>query len=250
MTLSTTIRYMTGAPFTIFDSSIDADRNGELDDPLPAGTYSGTAVNAMQDVEFDGKRNGAGGPDIFQVDVRAGWRRVRGRGLLEVFLDIFNITNRTNFENPVLANRDGPTSSTWGPPKYKPPPPLHPCTFAPRAPSPSLVATDCPGGRDRDNDEHPGREHREAWNGSAKRAGRMAHCRPRVRIEDPGGGEVERPPHRRHELQPHRSEVGSEATAIAIASPSRERDDQPLEALGRAGSSAGRTSHWVFAMAE
>ena len=74
---------------------------------MPAGTYSGTAVDALQDVEFDGKRNGARGPDIFQADVRAGWRhRMGGSRVLEVFLDIFNITNRANFENPVLANRD------------------------------------------------------------------------------------------------------------------------------------------------
>ena len=35
---------MSGAPFTIFDSSIDADQNGELVDPVPAGTYSGTGA--------------------------------------------------------------------------------------------------------------------------------------------------------------------------------------------------------------
>src|SRR5262249_34571556 len=65
--LSTTIRYMSGAPFTIYNSAIDVNRNGELDDPVPAGTYSGTAPNAMQGVEFDGKRNGARGPDYFQA---------------------------------------------------------------------------------------------------------------------------------------------------------------------------------------
>jgi hypothetical protein len=107
VTLSTTIRYMTGSPFTIYNSGVDVNRNGELEDPVPAGTYSGTAVDALQDVEFDGKRNGARGPDIFQADVRAGWRhRMGGSRVLEVFLDIFNITNRANFDNPVLANRD------------------------------------------------------------------------------------------------------------------------------------------------
>ncbi len=100
-TLSTTIRWMSGAPFTIFDSNIDADRNGELTDPLPAGTYSGTAVNAMTDVESKGGRNGAIGPDYFQVDVRAGWRARLGRErALDVFLDIFNLTDRVNWDNP------------------------------------------------------------------------------------------------------------------------------------------------------
>ena len=107
-TLSTTVRYMTGSPFTIFDSSIDADRNGELDDPLPAGTYSGTAPDSLQDVEYKGGRNGANGPDYFQADVRAGWRRpLGGSRMIEVFLDIYNITNRTNFENPTSTGVPG-----------------------------------------------------------------------------------------------------------------------------------------------
>ncbi len=113
-TVSTTIRYMTGAPFTIYNSAVDVNRNGELEDPVPAGTYSGTATDALQDVEFDGKRNGARGPDYFQADVRIGWRRqVHGTKTIEGFLDIFNITNRANFENPVNANRDMRTSSTF-----------------------------------------------------------------------------------------------------------------------------------------
>src|SRR5439155_23565458 len=48
--LSTTIRYMSGAPFTIYNSAVDVNRNGELNDPVPAGTYSGTATDAMQNV--------------------------------------------------------------------------------------------------------------------------------------------------------------------------------------------------------
>jgi Carboxypeptidase regulatory-like domain len=107
VTLSTTIRYMSGAPFTIYNSNVDVDRNGELEDPVPAGTYSGTAADSLTDVEFDGNRNGARGPDIFQADLRAGWRgRLGGSRVIEVFFDAFNITNRANFENPVLANRD------------------------------------------------------------------------------------------------------------------------------------------------
>ena len=83
---------MTGSPFTIFDSNIDADRNGELVDPVPAGTYSGTAPDSLKDVDYKGGRNGANGPDYFQVDVRAGWRRpLGGSRVIEVFLDIYNI---------------------------------------------------------------------------------------------------------------------------------------------------------------
>ena len=99
-TLSTTIRYMSGSPFTIFDSNIDADRNGELDDPLPAGTYSGVGQNALTDVESQGGRNGAYGPNYFQIDMRAGWRHAIQNHTLELFLDIFNVTNQTNWDNP------------------------------------------------------------------------------------------------------------------------------------------------------
>jgi hypothetical protein len=106
--VSTTIRYMSGAPFTIYNSAVDVNRNGELDDPVPAGTYSGTdPATSMQNVAFDGKRNGARGPDYFQADVRAGWHfQVQQHKTMEVFLDIFNITNRANLDLPVTANRD------------------------------------------------------------------------------------------------------------------------------------------------
>jgi len=112
--LSSTIRYMSGAPFTVYNSAVDVNRNGELDDPVPAGTYSGTALNAMTDVAFDGKRNGARGPSYFQADVRAGWHhRIQGQRTLELFLDIFNITNTTNFDMPINANRDMRTPATF-----------------------------------------------------------------------------------------------------------------------------------------
>jgi len=113
ITLSSTARYMSGAPFTIFDSSIDADRNGELVDPVPAGTYSGTAPDSMQNVEYAGGRNGAYGPSYFQLDLRAGWRRKIRTRALEVFLDIFNVTDRANFDNPTSTNSDRRTASSF-----------------------------------------------------------------------------------------------------------------------------------------
>jgi len=106
MTLATTTRYMSGSPFTIFNSNIDVNQNGQLDDPSPAGTYSGTGLNAMQNVKNAGGRNGAYGPDYFQVDIRAGWwRRIQER-TVELFIDVFNLTNRTNWDNPLAANSD------------------------------------------------------------------------------------------------------------------------------------------------
>ena len=107
-TVSATLRYMSGSPFTIFNSNIDADRNGELNDPSPAGVYSGTQPGAalMTDVKNAGGRNGAIGPDYFQVDVRAGWRRrIKADHAAELFLDIYNITNRANLDNPAGDER-------------------------------------------------------------------------------------------------------------------------------------------------
>jgi hypothetical protein len=114
ITLSSTARYMSGAPFSIYNSGIDADRNGELIDPVAAGTYSGTAPDAMQNVKNNGGRNGAIGPDYFQIDVRAGWRRkINSERALELFLDIYNITNRANFDNPITANSDQRLPATF-----------------------------------------------------------------------------------------------------------------------------------------
>jgi len=95
---------MSGQPFSIYDSSIDADRNGELVDPVPAGTYSGTATDAMQNLVNKGGRNGAIGPDYFQMTSEpAGGTRSGAERALELFLDIYNITNRANFDNPITG---------------------------------------------------------------------------------------------------------------------------------------------------
>jgi hypothetical protein len=108
--LSATARYMSGVPMTIINSAVDVDQNGELQDPAPAGTYSGTATDAMQNVEFNGKRGGARGPDYFQLDMRAGWRRNLGQQrTFEIFMDLFNVTNRANFVNPATDIRQAAT---------------------------------------------------------------------------------------------------------------------------------------------
>jgi hypothetical protein len=114
--VTSTLRYMSGAPFSIINTNIDADQNGELTDPSPAGTYSGTAPNSMLNVENKGGRNGAIGPDYFQLDLRAGWRgRIRRDQAIELFLDMFNITNRANWNNPTNsgANADQRLTATF-----------------------------------------------------------------------------------------------------------------------------------------
>jgi len=68
----------------------------------------------MQNVEYKGGRNGAIGPDYFQIDMRAGYRRkLTQQKAIEVYLDLYNITNRANFDNPLTANSDRPLTSNF-----------------------------------------------------------------------------------------------------------------------------------------
>ena len=93
-------RMMTGQPFTIHNSNVDANRNNIAVDPVPAGTYSGVGQNAIT-VENAGLRNGAYGPGSLQVDLRAGYRVRPHQGRrLDFFAEIFNLTNEPNFANP------------------------------------------------------------------------------------------------------------------------------------------------------
>lgn len=113
MTLATTARYMTGSPYTIDNSNVDVNQNGQIDDPVPAGTYSGVGQNALENVEYQGGRNGAYGPDYFQVDLRAGWRRRIQERTIKAFVDAYNLTNRTNFDDPTVAAADQRTPATF-----------------------------------------------------------------------------------------------------------------------------------------
>ncbi len=107
VTLSAVARYMTGTPFTIHDSNFDPDMNGQLVDPLPAGSYSGTGQNAIS-VDNAGGLRGAYGPDYFQLDLRFGYRyRAGGEQTIDIFGELFNVTNRVNFVNPTGDMRSG-----------------------------------------------------------------------------------------------------------------------------------------------
>ena len=103
LTVGAVVRALSGRPFTLLDTNVDADRNGVLFDPLPPGTYSGTGRNAFT-VDNAGGRNGARGPSFFQADVRLGYRFRFGQRRLEVFGEVFNLTNKANFE-PAAADR-------------------------------------------------------------------------------------------------------------------------------------------------
>ncbi len=104
LTLALVTRYLSGDPFTIQDSNFDLDKNGILFDPLPAGKYSGTGRNAY--TVFDkGGRNGARGPNFFEMDARVGYRLPVVIANIEVFGEIFNLTDRTNFDVPAGDRR-------------------------------------------------------------------------------------------------------------------------------------------------
>ena len=104
VTVSGTLRAMTGTPFTIQDDTLDSDRNRINFAPLPAGTYKpfpAAGEYVMTDVESEGGRNGAAGPGFMQIDMRVGYRaRLGGRRTLDIFYETFNVTDRANFTNP------------------------------------------------------------------------------------------------------------------------------------------------------
>jgi hypothetical protein len=104
VTISGTLRALSGTPFTIQDDTLDLDRNRVNFSPLPAGTYNpfpDAGQYVMRDVESEGGRNGARGPGFMQLDLRLGYRaRLGGRRTVDIFWETFNVTDRANFTNP------------------------------------------------------------------------------------------------------------------------------------------------------
>jgi hypothetical protein len=92
---------MSSEPFTIHDTTFDLDQNNIGLDPLPAGTYNplpAAGEFVIRDVENKGGRNGARGPGFMQLDLRTTYRiRLGGRRSLDVYGEIFNVTNHANF---------------------------------------------------------------------------------------------------------------------------------------------------------
>jgi hypothetical protein len=123
--ISSGMTYQSGAPFTIVDSSTDPDRNGQFQEPLPAGTYSGAASNPEAfTVDYEGGFRGFHGPSLFLLNMRAGYRfKLRGGRTLQTHLDIFNVTNHANFNVAtsnignvlnVVDRRDAATFLSYG----------------------------------------------------------------------------------------------------------------------------------------
>ena len=103
--------YQSGAPFTLTDTNLDPNRNGQFEEALPAGTYSGPAANPdSYTVENDGLQRGARGPSSFLLNTRFGYRfKLPGNKTIQAHLDIFNLTNHANFNNPNGDRRDTAT---------------------------------------------------------------------------------------------------------------------------------------------
>jgi hypothetical protein len=112
LNLSWVVRALSGSPFSLVNGNIDPDRNGSQSEPLPAGDYTGTAtgVDLYTVKGYESKRNGARGPGFFNADLRLGYRiGLANARRIEVFADVFNVTNHTNFANPG-GNQAAPTS--------------------------------------------------------------------------------------------------------------------------------------------
>jgi hypothetical protein len=105
LTFGWVARALSGAPFTVTDSTTDPDRNGTFAEPLPAGAYTSAGRNPFN-VDFESRRNGATGPGFFELDLRLGYRLRPAAGrTIDLFADLFNVTNRANFEIPTGDRR-------------------------------------------------------------------------------------------------------------------------------------------------
>jgi hypothetical protein len=114
LNLSGIWQYNSGGPFSITDQANDLNRNGQLmDEVVPAGSYSGNSSNPNAiTVENKGGFNGARGPDFSLLSMRAAYRfRLPGNGNKRImtYFDIFNVTNRANFNNPTGNRMDAAT---------------------------------------------------------------------------------------------------------------------------------------------
>jgi hypothetical protein len=95
-------QYNSGTPFTLTDSTTDPNRNGSFEEPLVAGTYNGNLSNPNAiTVVNKGGINGARGPNYIMSSMRAGYRfKLPRNRSLQAHVDVFNVTNRANFNNP------------------------------------------------------------------------------------------------------------------------------------------------------
>jgi len=100
LSVSWIARALSGSPFSLTNGTIDPDRNGSLSESLAAASYAGNGPDAYSVEDYKSERNGARGPGFFKLDLRVGYHiNLLGRRL-EVFGEVFNLTDRVNFSNP------------------------------------------------------------------------------------------------------------------------------------------------------
>jgi Carboxypeptidase regulatory-like domain/TonB dependent receptor-like, beta-barrel/TonB-dependent Receptor Plug Domain len=102
-----------GTPLTLTDDTTDPNRNGQFEEPLPAGSYSGVSAAFPQNaITVDNKSgfNGARAPGYFLINTRVAYRfKLPGTRTLQAHFDIFNLTNHANFNPPSTNRRDAAT---------------------------------------------------------------------------------------------------------------------------------------------
>ncbi len=102
--ISTIFRALSGTPFTILNSTIDANQNGINVDPLAAGTFTNSRTFANGEtltfnVDNKGGINGARLPGFFAVDLRLAYKFNFTERINAGFtFEAFNIANRTNYD--------------------------------------------------------------------------------------------------------------------------------------------------------
>lgn len=107
--ISTVIRALSGTPFTILNSTIDANQNGINFDPLPAGTFTNSRTYANGETlkfELDNKGgfNGARLPGFFSVDLRLAYKfNFTERVNAGFTFEVFNLANRTNYDELTVS---------------------------------------------------------------------------------------------------------------------------------------------------
>lgn len=107
--VSTIIRALSGTPFTIFNSQIDANQNGINVDPLAAGTFTNSGLFANGErlnfsVDNKGGINGARLPGFFSVDLRLAYKfKFTERVNAGFTFEAFNLANRVNYDELTVS---------------------------------------------------------------------------------------------------------------------------------------------------
>jgi outer membrane receptor protein involved in Fe transport len=124
--VSAIIRALSGTPFTIINSTIDANQNGINFDPLPAGDFTNSRTFANGEtltfnVNNQGGFNGARLPGFVQFDLRLAYKfKFTERVNAGFTFEVFNLTNRTNYDELTVSG-DRSQSTFLIPSVAKPP---------------------------------------------------------------------------------------------------------------------------------